>query len=74
MARRSLLLPRRWGGLGHLLGLRLHLRDQLLEVRAAAEGVELRLLQLAGEGPTEFDNGREGGDGLEIRGSFRPRL
>jgi hypothetical protein len=44
--------------------LRLHLRQQLLEIYPAAEGVEVRLLQFAGKGPAELDDVREGGDGL----------
>src|SRR5262249_53505859 len=64
MTRDSPLPPRRRGRLGHLLRLRLDLRDQLLEVRSAAEGVEVRLLQLGGKSAAGLDGIREGGDGL----------
>src|SRR5262249_29413354 len=60
---RSFLPPRR-GGFRWGLRLRLDLRDQLLEVRPAAEGVEVRLLQFTGKGPADLDDGGEGGDGL----------
>src|SRR5262249_43950613 len=55
MTRRSLFLPGQWSGCQRLLCLGLDLRDQLLEVRPAAEGVEVWLLQLAGKGPTDLD-------------------
>ena len=64
--RRSLLLQRWRGALGQLLGLRLHLGEQLPEVRPAAEGVEVRLLQFSGEGPAGLDDGREDSDGPVI--------
>lgn len=59
---RSLLL--RPGGVAHVLRLRLDLRDQILEVRPAADGVEFPFLQFAGKCPAGRDCVREDGDGL----------
>jgi hypothetical protein len=64
MNRRSLLLPRQGSGCQRLLRLGLNLRQQPLEVCPAAEGVEVRLLDFAGDRPAGLDHSREGGDGL----------